>query len=158
MKFQPKTDKEISEEKLLPEGVYDFEISQGLDKVSKIKPDGSGGNEMIELLVRVYKPDGNFTLITDYLMEKIAYKLKHATDACGLQVAYDTGTLHGDNFVGKTGKCKVKIQKDKTGDYPDKNVIADYVVDKDKETDSVKPKPLNESAPVDADMDDSIPF
>lgn len=121
MKFQPKTEKEISEERLLPEGQYGFEVSTAEDKISK------AGNEMLEVTLKVFKSDGGFILVTDYLMESIAYKLRHAADACGLLHEYDSGVLVADNFVGKTGELKLKIQKDKNGVYADKNVVADYI-------------------------------
>lgn len=149
MKFTPKSDKEISEEKLLPEGTYDFEISAGYDKVSK------AGNEMIELLVRVYKPDGGFVLVNDYLMEKVIYKVSHAAKACGLETEYNNGQLHGDDFIGKTGQLKLKIQKDKDGTYPDKNVIQDYIVNEEGKS-SLKEKPAKENFAE--DLDDEIPF
>lgn len=145
MRFKPKTEKEIAEEKIIPEGVYGFQISNGEDKTSK------AGNEMIELIVRVYKPDGNFILITDYLMEKISYKLRHAAEACGLLHEYESGVLVGDNFVGKTGELKLGI-KEASGDWPAKNVIKDYIVPKDGE----KPKAL--PAKSDDGFGDEIPF
>lgn len=153
MKFTPKSDKELAEERLLPEGTYGFEISKGEDKTSK------AGNEMIELLVRVFKEDGSFLLVTDYLMEAIMYKVSHAAKACGLEDKYNAGTLHGEDFVGKTGQLKLGIQKDKNGTYPDKNVVKDYIVPKDGE-ESVVPKGSNKAAgnkPKD-DLEDEIPF
>jgi hypothetical protein len=155
MKFTPKSDKEISEERLLPEGTYGFEISGGVDKQSK------AGNDMIELTVRVFKPDGTFLLVTDYLMEAILYKVSHAAKACGLEDKYNAGTLLGEDFIGKTGELKLGIQKDKNGQYPDKNVIKDYVVPKDGKSAAI-PKGSNKAAStkkVDtSDLEDSIPF
>ncbi len=150
MKFTPKSDKELAEEKLLlPEGQYPFEISQGENKVSK------AGNDMIELLVRVFKEDGTFLLISDYLMEAVLYKVSHACKACGLEDAYNKGELHGKDFVGKTGYLKLGIQKDKNGVYPDKNVIKDYIVSEDGEK---APKPKGSVAASNDIKDDSIPF
>lgn len=144
MKFSPKSEKEIAEVNLLPEGSYPYQISQGEDKISK------AGNEMIQLLVRVFKPDGSFNLVTDYLMEAVAHKLRHAADASGLTAKYESGQLLGADFVGKTGNLKLKIQKDKNGVYSDKNVIADYIVPKDGEAQAPLPKKF---------VDDSeIPF
>ena len=154
MKFQPKSDKEIAEERLLPAGEYGFEISGGVEKTSK------AGNEMIELTVRVFKEDGNFLLVTDYLMESMMYKLSHAAKACGLESKYNAGSLQGEDFVGKTGKLKLKIQSDKNGQYPDKNVIADYIVPKDGEEAAI-PKGSNKAADKKvsgADLEDEIPF
>lgn len=152
MKFQPKTKKEIEEMNLLPEGEYPFEISQGLDKTSKIKPDGSGGNEMIELLVRVYRENGTFLLVNDYLLESMAYKLRHAAEACELLTNYETGVLTASDFVGKTGRLKLRIQKDKAGQFPDKNVISDYIVPKDGDVQAPLPKVLEKP------FEDEIPF
>lgn len=150
MKFTPKSDKELAEERLIPEGTYGFEISGGVDKVSK------AGNEMIELTVRVFKPDGNFVLVTDYLMEAILYKVSHAAKACGLEDKYNAGNLHGEDFIGKTGELKLGIQKDKNGQYPDKNVVKDYIVPKDGEEAKI-PKGSNKAAETGID-EDEIPF
>lgn len=152
MKFTPKSDKELAEERLMPEGEYGFEISGGEDKTSK------AGNDMIELTVRVFKPDGSFNLVTDYLMEAILYKVSHASKACGLEDKYLAGSLSGSDFIGKTGMLKLGIQKDKDGTYPDKNVVKDYVVPKDGEEAAV-PKGSNAAAgkKVD-DLEDEIPF
>ncbi len=151
MKFTPKTDKELAEERLLPEGQYGFEISGGVDKTSK------AGNEMIELTVRVFKEDGTFLLVTDYLMEVILYKVSHAAKVCGLEDKYNAGTLEAGDFIGKTGQLKLGIQKDKNGQYPDKNVVKDYVVPKDGE-ESAPPKGSNAAAAKKDDLEDEIPF
>lgn len=147
MKFKPKSDKELAEERLLPEGQYSFEISQAENRISK------AGNEMIELLVRVYKPDGSFMLVSDYLMESVLYKVSHASKACGLEDSYNKGELKADDFIGKTGYLKLGIQKDKNGVYPDKNMVRDYIVPKDGDK---KPEiPKNNLSSV---IDDEIPF
>lgn len=126
MKFQPKTEKQIAEEGLMPEGVYSFEVSGAKDAVSK------NGNDMIELKLRIFDNEGNSRgMITDFLMEKIAYKLRHAADACGVLDKYESGEILACDFENKMGEVKVRIQKDKNGQYPDKNIIADYVVKKE---------------------------
>lgn len=146
MKFTPKSQKEIDEMKLLPEGEYPFQISGGEDTVSK------AGNEMIKLLVRVFKADGNFVLVSDYLMEAMAYKLRHACEACGLLHEYESGVLLGTNFIGKTGHLKLKVKVDKEGKYADQNNIADYIVPKEGE--AKKPLPVKQHD----DLEDQIPF
>ena len=153
MKFQPKTDKELAEENLLPEGQYPFEISGAEDTVSK-----SSGLDMIELTVRVYKSDGNFNLVTDYLSSspKAAFKLSNISKACGLKDKYDAGELNSHDFVGKTGEVNLKIQKDPSGQYPDRNAVASYVVPKDGEKPVELPKDGLSKA-LDDD-DDQIPF
>lgn len=153
MKFTPKSDKELAEERIMPEGEYGFEISGGEDKTSK------AGNEMIQLTVRVFKDDGKFNLVTDYLMESMMYKISHAAKACGLEDKYNLGQLTGEDFIGKTGMLKLGIQKDKEGQYPDKNVIKDYIVPKEGEAAAV-PKGSNKAAETKGrdDLEDSIPF
>lgn len=123
MKFQPKTERQIAEEGLMPKGTYSFEVFEAADKVSKT------GNDMIELRLRVFDAEGNSRgMVTDYLLEKLAYKLRHAADACGILDKYESGEIAAADFSGKYGDLKIGIQSDKEGKYPDKNVVADYVV------------------------------
>lgn len=139
MKITPKSEAELQEEErkrkeesLLPEGIYDFEVQSAEDKVSKIKPDGTGGNPMIVLNFKAFGNDGQSVYVTDYLMEKMAFKLRHACDACGLLKEYESGSLTADMFQDRVGKVKLKIEigKKKEGSdelYPTKNIVVDYV-------------------------------
>jgi hypothetical protein len=120
--FTAKTEKELQEELVIPEGEYNIEVLDANDKTSK------AGNEMIELGLKVFKDDGSHILVTDYLMEKILYKLKHACECFGLQKEYKNESVVANDFIGKTGKAKIVIQVDKEGKYPDKNGVKDYVV------------------------------
>lgn len=144
MRFTPKTENEIAAENLLAPGIYGFEIIEAKDEVSR------AGNEMIKLTVHVFD-DGQPVTIFDYLMEKVAYKLRHAAEACGLLSDYEHGLLNAADFEGRTGRCKVVIQKDKSGQYPDKNGIADYL-----KADATS-APARPKAPA-ADLNDEIPF
>lgn len=150
MKFTPKTEKEIAEEKLLPVGDYPFQISAAEDYVSK------AGNEMIKAEVRVFKPDGNFLLVDDYLGEFMMHKILHLCQATGLEDDYNAGLIKPENLVGKTGQLKLSIQKDKTGQYPDRNSIKDYIVGADLKIPKTDLDKL-----IDGDKDDladEIPF
>ncbi len=121
MKFAPKTEKEVAEEGLLPRGEYGFEVVSAENKISR------ANNEMIELKLNIFDEHGDARSIFDYLLESMARKLRHAAEACGLLTEYESGDLDALDFVGKSGTLKIGIQKDKTGQYPDKNVVTDYV-------------------------------
>lgn len=154
MKFAPKTEQEIAESNLLPKGQYGFEITNGEDAVSK------SGNEMIKLWVTVFDANGGQNMFFDYLLESMAFKLRHAADACGLLAKYESGELVASDFIGKTGQCKVGIEpgkprEDGSGDkYPDKNRINDYVASGASATPSAA-RPGPGDAPM---IDDEIPF
>jgi len=110
---------------MLPPGEYDFEVLKSTDKFSK------GGNPMIELVMWVYSADGERVIVTDYLLEKLAYKLRHFASAVGRIADYEAGTLDGNGLVGLTGRCKLGVEKPKDDSpYPPKNVVRDYVVPK----------------------------
>lgn len=151
MKITPKTDKELAEANLMPEGIYDFEIGTAEDAISK-----NTGNEMIKVDLTVFDEKGGKRFIFDYLMEAMPHKLKHAAQACGLEAEYNAGTLSADDFIGKCGKIKIKIQKDKNGIYADKNTVQDYVVPGG--TDSEKAKVSKAKVDKASVEDDSIPF
>lgn len=147
MNFTPKTEKEIAEMNLIPAGEYDFEIIEANDKVSK------SGNDMIELKLKVFDHNGAERVMFDYLLEQLAFKLRHAAEACNLVDRYNMGTLVANDFVNKSGRLKLGIQKDKTGAYPDKNTVADYITPKMVET-----MTAHAAQPAAEMLSDSIPF
>jgi len=120
MRFQPPTEAEIEARKLWPKGVYPFEIMEAVEKLSAGK-----GNVMIEVTIQVSRRDGSTRIVKDYLMVQRPEKLMHAARACGVIEKYHSGSLSDDDFVGKCGSLRLGIEKSK--EYPDKNVILDYV-------------------------------
>lgn len=144
MNFTPKTDKELAEQNLLPEGVYDFEVMDAKDQRSK------AGNEMIAIKLRLWASDGSERHVYDYLMESMAFKLKHFADVSGLSTQYAAGRLSAQDCLNGSGKLKLIIKKDKTGQYADQNAVKDYVTEKKE----IAPAPSNNEAPV----EDDVPF
>lgn len=160
MRFTPKTEKEIQEEGLLQPGTYSFEIVAAEEKTS------AKGNDMIELKLFVYDDEGRPRTMRDFLTESIAYKLRHAAEVCGLLDDYEAGELTASDFIGKTGQLKIRIEKDKSGQYPDKNGVADYIKPEDS---IVRPVSAHNRAKADGyqaakeaqapiELDDEIPF
>jgi hypothetical protein len=148
MNFTPKKESELYT--LLEKGEYPFTVVESENAVSKNE------NEMIKLKVAVYTAESENPrcYIFDYLMESLAAKLRHFCDAAGLLVKYEAGTLSAYDCLNKEGTCRVVIQKDKTGQYSDKNAIADYVCR--------KAKPLQMGGQVNTDEPpphtDDLPF
>lgn len=149
MKFTPKSENEIASENLIQPGTYDFEIVDAENALSK------NNNEMVKLKLHVFDDNGNARIVFDYLLESMAYKLRHAADACRLLDKYETGHLIAEDFKGKTGKLKLAIQKSKDPLYADKNVVADYVKRESAADSAPQAKPEKQVA---ADLDDEIPF
>jgi hypothetical protein len=149
MRFAPKTEKEIAEANLWPTGNYDFEIMEAEDTLSK------AGNEMMEMKVRLYSEDCGTQIVTDYLVDtpKAAFKIRHCANAVGLLAEYEKGELLAADLVRRTGKCKVVIRKDNSGQYPDKNQIADYL-----KSDTGRAVELPPKEKANAEIDDEIPF
>ena len=121
MKFQPKTEAEIAESNLWPAGEYDFGVIDATEKVSK------SGNPMVEVGLAVYNEEGQQRRVTDYLMEAMAFKLRHFCEAVGLLHEYEAGMLDPDALVGKTGRVVLKQDPARDG-YNPKNSVKDYVV------------------------------
>jgi hypothetical protein len=121
MNFEPRTEQEIAESRLLAKGEYDFEIVDAAEKTSK-----TSGKPMIEVKVRISDIHGTSRTLTDYLLAETPLKLRHAAEVCGLIAQYETGSLSADDFRGKRGRLTLAIEKDKKKKYPDKNVVTDY--------------------------------
>lgn len=144
MKVAPISESEAIAPGLLKRGLYDFEVIEATEKLS------STGNDMIELLNKVYDTEGRSRLLKDWLVETegMAYKTRHFATTTGTLKDYEKGELRAADLVGKVGRCQVGIEKDKKLLYPDKNKIQDYVPASGK---------LVASVP-DPQMDDEIPF
>jgi hypothetical protein len=128
MQFKAKTEEELKAELVMPEGEYDFEVIEAADTVSK------KGNDMITVKLKVFAPDGGFRLVTDYLMEKMAFKLRHFCETTGMIDRYDAGDLMARHCEGRTGRVLIQVEpeqrgKDRDGNdktFPPKNSVGDY--------------------------------
>lgn len=144
MRFEPKTEKEIAEAMLLPDGEYDFVVVKAEDTKSK-----KTGVDMIKVTIGVYQPDGTQRLITDYLMGSFPRKLRRFAEGIGLLAQYEMGELHSEECEGRSGRCKVVIKHQ--DDYDPKNEVKDYVVNRASKS---KPAPAAHLPTT----EDDIPF
>lgn len=131
MQFNPKSEKEIREGQLWPAGEYDFEILEqaflaGREWQTCETRSQSSGKDMIQLVVRIVR-GAQSRVVIDYLMAETPGKLRHAADACGLIAEYDMGELSSADFIGSRGRLRLRIERDRSGQYPDKNAVGDYV-------------------------------
>lgn len=122
MDFTPKDEKDLKKFELLPaDSIYDFEVLEATDRVSK------SGNEMIEINLGLYITDKIGHRIYDYLLSQMEAKLRHFCDTTGLLREYENGTLTAAMCKGRAGKCKIGIKTDKNGEYADRNFVKDYI-------------------------------
>jgi hypothetical protein len=130
MRFAPKSAEELAMESLLPEGIYPFEVLDAIDTLSK------AGNEMLKLKLVVFG-DGSTPHVYDYLLEKLAYKLRHFAETTGLLAAYEAGELTAEMCLNKEGYCKLTVERQEG--YEPRNTVKDYVVMKSQ---AAAPDPL----------------
>jgi len=141
MHFTPYSEKDLPRQ-LLEKGEYDVEVLESTDVISK-----NTSAEMIKLNLAVWVGDKVRCRLFDYLLDAMPAKLRHACDTFGLLDKYQNGSLRAFDFEGRTGKAKIGIQSDKTGQYPDKNSIVDYVCRPAKQLSKEQPQ-----------KDDDLPF
>lgn len=118
MNFTPKTEEELARESLLSAGTYPFEVLEAIEQVSK------KGNEMIKLKLNVFGQSGEQVHVYDYLLESMAFKLRHFAEAAGLLRDYEAGKLDAQACVGKNGFVKLEIEE-QLG-YVPRNTVKDY--------------------------------
>ena len=148
MDFTPKTEEEIKKANLLENGDYDFDVLVAEDAIS------SKGNEMIKVVVGIYVGSNIGSRVFDYLLPSMEAKLRHFCDTVGLLKEYQAGNLAASMCEGRSGKCRIIIQEDKTGQYGPKNVVKDYICR------SAKPLGVNkpENKIHDLNEDSEVPF
>jgi hypothetical protein len=81
---------------------------------------------MIEVKLAVFRPNGSRAYVTDYLLEKMAYKLRHFSYAVGLGDAYEAGDINAEQCAGRSGRVALKIEEQ--DGFEPKNVVRDYIV------------------------------
>lgn len=125
MKFTPKTEQELQSMSLFEPGIYSFQVVEASDQVAK------SGNDMIKLKLKVNDGSGKEKHIFDYVLEAMAFKLRHFCEATGLAEKYESGELKAFDCPGRTGKLELSFepgkQKPEGGYYPDKNSVKDYL-------------------------------
>jgi hypothetical protein len=154
MKFTPKSEQEVASGGLWPAGTYDFQVVSAEETTSK-----SSGADMIKLTLHVFNDHGAKITVFDYLVgtEKAQFKVRGFAAAVGLIESYDAGALDAFEMEGRSGQCKLAIQKDTTGQYGDKNSVASYLTPVGG---VAKPKAsiAKPARAVVANLDDEIPF
>lgn len=151
--FIPKNDEEINAIQniaLLEQGIYSFVVKQIEQQISK------ANNSMLEIRIGVIDKDGGERNITDYLLAtpQMIYKLKHFCEAIGMEDKYSEGSFEPTDFINRSGKVKIGIEKgapkkDGSGFYRDKNNVIDYIKAE------VKSKNVEK---IEDDFDDDIKF
>lgn len=119
---KPLTKEQIKTGDLIPAGIYTFEVMEAIDGVSK------AGNDQIKLKLRIFMPDGRERVLFDYLTPKMEFKIAQFCDMAGIYDKYAAGEFYADDCWGKSGECKIVIQKDKDGNYPDKSAVSSYIL------------------------------
>lgn len=123
MNFEPKSEEELDEAMLLPEGDYPFEVHKATDKTS------SSGNEMIALELYVFDEQGRGRTQRDWLVASdqplCIKKIRRFCAATGLMEQYESGQLSSDSCYGASGRCSI-VQK-KSEQYGMQNSVSDYI-------------------------------
>jgi len=148
MNFTPTSEELLKQSNLLEKGTYSFEVVEANDEISK------SGNEMIKLMLNVWDYEsGKSTIVFDYLLEKMAYKLIHFCQVTKLMDKYSTGELRAFDCLGKKGSVDIETQEKREnpsgGFYPAKNIVKDYNVSK---VESFSPLPSSKVNNMDADV------
>ena len=155
MKFTPKSEKELAEMNLLPNGWYPFRIISAEEKQSK------AGNDMLVLKTQAYHGNAS-SFIDDYIVANDfnLRKIRRLAVMCDALDKYEAGGITPDDVQDREGYARIGIQKSKDAQFADKNVIWDFA--KEAPVDSKtpvapKPAPGSTSTASLADSDD-IPF
>lgn len=154
MRFQPKTEKEVA--RLFEKGTYRFEVTSAKEAISQ-----STKQPMMKLILKVFAEDGRVTTVFDNLMTgdpNWEFKLRHFCIGTGLLSKYEKGELTEKDCVDVKGEVMLKIKVDKTGQYPDKNEVEDYVIEKEYLQDKNFLLPSTRISNTHAEFNDDIPY
>lgn len=102
--------KDFDVRQLLEEGAAKFEVV----KVFETDKDGfsltsSKGSPMLKLTLRVEDCLGAVSLVDEYLVSSVQFKIKQLADAVGLPGMYNkSGIIDPQKLIGLAGECLIK--------------------------------------------------
>ncbi len=142
MKFTPRTEREVS--RIFEKGDYRFIVISAEEKTSKT------GNQMIHLKLSVLHNEivGKTNIVDCYLLSdhpSFEHLIRHFCYSVGLENEYETGNILPEFCLDKKGIVRLSVEEDKTGKYPDKNKVVDFLVEKNTEKSTI-------------DLNDDVPF
>jgi hypothetical protein len=161
MRFTPKSEEELKSMMLSNGGIYDFEVENATDEVSK------NGNDMIVLKIQVFTTDGTAHFAKDWLVGSDAplslQKLQNFCKSTGMMQAYEDGTLDAMSCIGLCGKLKISVSE--SPQYGRQTKVADYVgnvspvtQEKPRGPSQQQTRAANDALATAAGSDDEIPF
>lgn len=109
MKYSPKTKEEIQDAKLIPKGIYQFEVFRAEDKMSKkAEARGETEDDMIEVELYVFVGEKE-RIQKDWLgtWDGGEEKLAFFCEATGQPDAYKLGTLVAADCLNQTGYLEI---------------------------------------------------
>lgn len=107
---------------LLPDGEYDFEVSEAKDKTS------NAGNEMIALTLKVWDINGKEFYVRDWLMEqnpRAKMKMLRFCQTTGITESYDAGSIDQNVCFALAGRVLIGHQD--SPDFGPQNRVIDYL-------------------------------
>lgn len=143
MRFNP----EDAVANLWPEEWYDAAIV-----VAEERPSKKSGNPMLDVIFRCFGGPGGAIDVHVYFVAGNAQSISRLEKLCkAVAIPFSKGEVTPEQLSGKSLKCLVKIQKDETGQFGDKNVVAAFQMAKGTQivADGETPPPV---------PDDDIPF
>jgi|SRR5690348_11273691 len=136
MRFTPKTEEEIRQINLFKDGDYPYEVIYAED--THVKNGKNIGVEQIKLKIKAFNEEGRQTIIECYLSELMIHLLKHYCDVNNKTERYNSNELFANECLSDSGGLvRLGIEKGKpipndpdNKCWPDRNVVKDFVHDK----------------------------
>jgi hypothetical protein len=143
------TEEQIDRLGLLPKGEYEFRVIESEDTISQ-----KSGKPQIKAKLRVKDSDGNPRTITAYLGTNGQFmlrQLRHFCRSTGLMKEYEARKICADTIFGSEGIVSLDIGEGGISEngilYPDKNIIVDFIGDKEPAKVVNKLDELNDDIP-----------
>lgn len=102
-------------------GEYPATLTKVEDKISKVKPDGTGGNPMQVWTFRAFNDDREQLIFEYVVIPASVFKIRQLADALGRHADFDAGTFQADDYIGADVLLDLMI--DQQPGYDDKNKV-----------------------------------
>lgn len=128
------TEQQIKDRNISPDGMYNFEIVNAVQKPTKQKYDNDGNpkpiHQMLEIEFIFVDQNGMNKQLTDWIvfMEGMDWKLSHLAQSVGLFDLYDMKQLEAYHLKGKRGAFHLGVKESVyNGEERRQNYVKDYV-------------------------------